>query len=409
MVERHDERTLFALYIGTLLRKHADNLPLEEQEERDLEEWRNSSIQRQKIFLESADKAALVTELRRLAARYDSNKAVADIFNALNLDPSAVEHPHERNRHPKLLFVWLTAAAVVACIIFGIALLVRIGHKGNGPGPSSPGFVKNDIPPGRNTATLTLSNGRQILLDSVKDGMLARQGNARIDRQGGRVVYSSSASNTAEVEYNTLSTPRGGQYQLELPDGSKVWLDAESSITYPASFTGNTRRVSVSGQAYFEVAHRAQMPFEVKVLGQTIRDIGTSFNINAYPDEPSARITLAGGAIAVTAYGKELVLKKAGQQVELADNSIRQTNEVSLESVLGWKNGLFYLSSADIAAVMRQLARWYDIDVSFEQGVPSGHISGKLPRDTKLSTVLKALETSGVHFRIDGRKLLITP
>lgn len=265
-----------------------------------------------------------------------------------------------------------------------------------------------EAPPGGDKAVLTLGNGKQIVLDSAANGMLAMQGNRRVIKQNGELNYQAKGTGS-EVMMNTLAIPKGGNYKLILADGTKVWLDAASSITYPTAFVGKTRQVTISGQAYFEVVHNAAMPFEVKVQGQTIRDIGTAFNINAYTDEPAMKVTLADGTAAVEEKNTRIVLRQPGQQAEYRDGQLRSAPDADLKAVLAWKNGLFYLTSADIATVMRQISRWYDVDIVFEKGFPAGHITGEVPRNTMLSTTLLVLQTSGVHFKVEGKKIYVTP
>ncbi|MBS1664622.1 MAG: FecR family protein [Bacteroidetes bacterium] len=306
---------------------------------------------------------------------------------------------------------WLTRAAAIAAAVVVLAVGVWLLWPKT---KETPGVVamKIDIEasPGGDKAILTLGNGQRMVLDSAANGMLATQGASRVMKQNGQLDYQTETGKTkSTMTYNTLSTPRGGQYKLVLSDGTKVWLDALSSITFPASFAGNMRKVSIVGQAYFEVAHDVNVPFEVEVRGQVVRDIGTSFNINAYADEPSIKVTLATGAAAVGIPGHEIMLKRAGQQAEWRDGQLQATPDANLESVLAWKNGLFYLTSADIGTVMRQISRWYDVEVAFENGVPGGHITGVVPRNTMLSTVLQVLQTSGVHFTVEGRKIFVTP
>jgi transmembrane sensor len=283
-----------------------------------------------------------------------------------------------------------------------------------------------EAPPGGDRAVLKLGNGQLVVLDSAANGMLAMQGKNRIMKQDGQLDYQGSGKGEGTAEktilINTLAIPRGGQYKLILADGTKVWLDASSSITYPTAFTGKTRQVSVTGEAYFEVAHHPDLPFEVKVQGQVIRDIGTAFNINAYTDEPTMKITLASGAVAVSgaggmaggsgaagAGGAMVELRQPGQQAEYKDGQLQPVHDADLTPVLAWKNGLFYLSSADIAAVMRQVGRWYDVDIQFEKGIPAGHITGQVPRNTMLSTALQVLRTSGVHFTTEGKTIHVLP
>jgi ferric-dicitrate binding protein FerR (iron transport regulator) len=301
--------------------------------------------------------------------------------------------------------------AGIAAAVIVLAIGVWLFWLGKNEKPAV-GFARVDIEakPGGDKAILTLGNGQRVVLDSAANGMLAMQGASKIIKQNGQLNYQpGSGSGKSAIAFNTLTTPRGGQYKLILPDGTKVWLDALSSINYPTAFTGNTRRVSIVGQAYFEVVHDAAAPFEVEVRGQVVRDIGTSFNINAYDDEPAMKITLAGGVAAIGVPGHEIVLRRPGQQAEFRDGQLKAAPDADLESVLAWKNGLFYLTSADIGMVMRQISRWYDIDVVFEKGVPAGHITGEVPRNTMLSTVLQVLQTSGVHFTVEGRKIILTP
>ncbi len=277
--------------------------------------------------------------------------------------------------------------------------------------------------PGGDRAMLTLGNGKKVMLDSAGNGMLVLQGNDRVMKQNGELDYKQNAGakevGESAAVFNTLTTPKGGQYKLVLPDGTQVWLDAASSITYPVAFSGKKRQVSISGQAYFEVIHDAMHPFEVDVRGQTVSDIGTAFNINAYSDEPAIKITLVNGAAAVgrpgidaAAAGRgghEIVLKQPGQQAEYRDGQLQLAPDADLKAVLAWKNGLFYLTSADVATVMRQISRWYDIEVVFEKGIPGGHITGEVPRNTMLSTTLQVLRTSGVHFRTEDKTIYVTP
>lgn len=305
---------------------------------------------------------------------------------------------------------YAVAAAAAAVVAIGAWLS---WPKHNAPPTTDAAINTINAKPGGNHAVLTLANGKQLILDSTANGMLTTQGTEQIIKQNDQLDYRHGENPTTNdnraVAFNTLSTPKGGQYKLILPDGTRVWLDAISSITYPTAFTGKTRQVSITGQAYFEVIHDPRKPFEVNVQGQTVRDIGTAFNINAYPDEPAVRITLAAGEAAVGTAAHEIVLKKPGEQAEYKRGHLQQTPNADLEAVLAWKNGLFYLTSADIATVMRQIGRWYDIDIQFDNGIPSGHITGEVPRNTNLSTVLKVLQTSGVHFSVQGRTIHMTP
>lgn len=315
--------------------------------------------------------------------------------------PASKEQPAKVRSILPLQWKIAAAAAAVLIIIIGIAYYQSQNR-------TQPAEMVVDIPPGGNHAMLTLANGRHILLDSAANGILPTQGAGNIIKQNDELVYMHKGQTAAGM--NTLTTPKGGQYKLTLPDGTKVWLDAVSSITYPTAFTEKTRQVTLTGQAYFEVAHDAGKPFEVKAQGQTIRDIGTAFNINAYTDEPSMQITLSQGAVAVNdPKGHTAILKNPGQQIECQDGANGAITNVELNEVLAWKNGFINLTSANIATIMRQLSRWYDIDIQYQKGIPAGHITGNVPRNTNLSMVLDVLRTSGVHFTVDGRTIIVTP
>jgi ferric-dicitrate binding protein FerR (iron transport regulator) len=310
---------------------------------------------------------------------------------------------------------WRRYAGIAAAALLIVAggWLWRVQSKhGIQPADNSP--ITIEARPGGDKAILTVGNGQVLILDSVANGMMALQGQkARIMKQDGLLDYQRSGREAGIAEnilVNTLAVPRGGQYKLILADGTKVWLDAASSITYPTAFVGKIRQVSVTGQAYFEVAHNPAMPFEVKVQGQTIRDVGTAFNIYAYSDEPAMKITLASGAVALSGPGGTPVgINQAGQQAEYRDGQLQPIREADLTSVLAWKNGLFDFTSANIATVMRQVGRWYDVDIQFDKGIPDGHITGEIPRNTMLSTALQVLRTSGVHLTTEGKTVHVMP
>ena len=310
--------------------------------------------------------------------------------------------------------LWMVAASVLIVLVAGISYLY-INRNENKEIPGSIAkntILKNDITPGGNKAVLTLANGSSIVLDSVQNGILTQQGNAKVLKlNDGKLVYQKDEnSNSLAVQYNTITTPLGGQYQLQLADGSHVWLNAASSITFPTSFTGNKREVSITGEAYFEVAHNALMPFHVKVNKMDVSVLGTHFNINAYDDEGVIKTTLLEGSVKVSEANISKIIRP-GEQAQIADmtNNIEIKRNVDLAEVVAWKNGKFVFSDADIKTVMRQLARWYNFNIEF-----SGEIKGKfhveITRNTNVSNVFKILEgTGGVHFKIEENKILVMP
>ena len=267
-----------------------------------------------------------------------------------------------------------------------------------------------DIAPGHNQATLTLASGQKIVLTKGLSGKLAQQGNTQIQvNNSNEVAYRAGRTHSAIVQYNTLSTARGeiSPYPLVLADGTKVWLNAESSITFPTAFIGKERIVKVTGEALFEVAHNTAQPFKVTVKGQTVEDIGTQFNINAYDDEQTIKTTLIEGSVRVNQ-----VLLKPGQQ------SINTANHITVKmanvaQAIAWKNGKFLFDQTDLKSVMRQLSRWYDLTVIYNGNVANEEFDGGISRDVKLSSVLKVLQSNDIHFQINNvagkKELIITP
>ncbi|HEY4061973.1 MAG TPA: FecR domain-containing protein [Puia sp.] len=276
--------------------------------------------------------------------------------------------------------------------------------------------MARDIPPGTDGAILTLADGRRIVLDSVQNGELSTQGNTKIVKQGGRLAYMpqggahGAISSNGEILYNTMNIPRGKQYQLILPDGTHVWLNAASSIRYPASFTGKERKVEITGEAYFEVAKNIARPFRVKVGEAEVEVLGTHFNIMAYEEEATVRTTLLEGAVKVTRPGASHLLRP-GQEAQLnrQDEQITVIDDAPLTEAVAWKNGLFFFNRASLATVMRQIARWYDVQIVYEGEIPQMEFGGKISRNSNVSEVLKILELSKVHFRIDGKKIVVMP
>lgn len=269
----------------------------------------------------------------------------------------------------------------------------------------------NDLLPGGNKAILTLANGRQIILTNAKNGHLAIQGQTVVNKTtDGQIAYQAGSSQDNEVTYNTMTTPRGGQYWVTLADGSRALLNAASSLKYPTSFNGKERIVELTGEAYFEVVHNDKQPFKVKTSGQVIEDIGTHFNINAYADEPVVATTLVEGAVKVTA-GSDALQLRPGQQARLTSGHLELIKNADVDQVIAWKEGHFSFKDADIKEVMRQFARWYDVEVVYEGDVPSGRyaFNGALHRDIKASQALQILDIFKIRHRIDGKKIIITP
>lgn len=259
-----------------------------------------------------------------------------------------------------------------------------------------------------NKAILTLGSGKQLLLDSSGNGKLAQEaGSVVIKSAAGQLLYQPTDSLTKTnqaTEFNTVATPRGGEYKITLPDGTMVWLNAASSITFPTAFRGTDRTVSVQGEAYLQVAKNAAQPFKVKVGDAVIDVLGTEFNLSAYNDEPVTKATLLEGSISVTK-GNERRILKPGQQCWFRDKSnvLNVAANIDTDQVIAWKNGSFDFRNQELESVMKQIGRWYNMDIKYEGKKPEVRILGMMGRNTELSTLLKSMElTSGIKFTVEA-------
>lgn len=268
--------------------------------------------------------------------------------------------------------------------------------------------LRTEAVPGQTGAILTLSDGRMIVLDSADNGSLTLQGNTEVRKENGRLLYSNNEAFDAGTVYNTMTTPRGNQYSLVLSDGTKVWLNAASSITYPVAFSGKERRVQITGEAYFEVAHEVQRPFTVSSGETSIQVLGTHFNVNAYDDENTMNVTLLEGLVSV-AKGDRRMLIKPGQQAQITEQAIMLADIPNLNEVIAWKNRTFSADGVTIESLMRQIARWYDVEIVY-----SGKVNElfylEMPYNSRLPDILKVLELSGnIHFRTEGKIITVNP
>lgn len=350
------------------------------------------------------------------------SKPVHDEYSQVvdRLKKSFEEHFSANRRTPVIrisstILRWSVAAAIL--ILAGTLIFLQISVKSSKQNGSAPiaaiPAVKNDVGPGKEGAILTLNDGRTVVLDSLGNGIITDQNGAKVVLNNGELAYNAKESINGEVAYNTIATPKGRQFRLLLGDGTKVWLNAASSLRYPTVFTGNERVVEITGEAYFEVAKNAKMPFHVKINNETeIVVLGTHFNVNSYQNEASINTTLLEGSVRVI-NGKESALLTNGQQAQsslLVKNKIKVVSNVNVERIMAWKNGVFDFQDATLGEVMRQLERWYNIEVIYEKGIPDLEFMGKMGRDLTLSEVLRGLEMSEVHFKIEGgRKLIVMP
>jgi ferric-dicitrate binding protein FerR (iron transport regulator) len=308
----------------------------------------------------------------------------------------------------------VAACALVAAA--GITYLIRSAHSSPATVVAAP-TKPADIQPGGNKGTLTLADGKVVNLDSAADGVLTSQGNTYVAKADGKLAYNIAASEKPTTPtYNVLATPRAGQFTLALPDGTQVWLNNASSIRYPVWFTGPTREVELTGEAYFEVAKDAAHPFRVHIRnsaagaeGGTIEVLGTSFNVMAYADENAERATLVAGSVKYVHGASSALLKPDDESVFAANGKLRTLHDVDVDEITAWKNGFFHFDRSDFETTMRQFARWYAITVVYQGKIAPQEFNGKIPRSATLATLLKGLEGENVHFALDGKQVTATP
>ncbi len=269
--------------------------------------------------------------------------------------------------------------------------------------------INRDVLPGTSKAQLVLSDGNVISLDSARNMQLKEEDGTYIDKQSGKLVYNDNAGGNGKILFNTLSTPRGGEYQLVLPDGSKVWLNAASSIRFPTRFEGKERTVFLNGEAYFEVAKNKEVPFQVKLDNDmTVQVVGTHFNIMGYGDENEVRTTLTEGIVKVTSPVKTVLLSPSKQAIMKREDQSLTVSNADVSKALAWKNGMIEFDGDDLPYIMRQLSRWYDVDVNFAGEIPKGTYKGAIHRQSPLSKVLEILRVAGVQFKLKDKKLIVT-
>lgn len=309
------------------------------------------------------------------------------------------------------IYTWLgSAAAVLVGLALGVLLWPNAENKATGLLVAK---VKKDIAPGGNRAVLKLANGTEIVLDGHATGLLASEGNTKISKtKDGMLLYDASGQTAAAVAdeppINTLITPSGGQYMLILPDRSKVWLNAESSISYPSVFTGAERNVTVVGEAYFEVAKDKQHPFIVKAGAAEVRVLGTHFNIMSYASEGQTQISLAEGSVRVDLGNDSQILSPGQQALIKPGASSIILKDIDIDEVINWKNGLFQFDNTPIDQVMRQIRRWYNVDVVYQGTKPNVFITGMVSRSNNVSKILELIEKAGgVKFEIGDKQIIV--
>jgi len=297
-----------------------------------------------------------------------------------------------------------TAASIILLLAAGIYYWPRISFKQ----PAAIVKHTDEVTQGANTAILTLADGSKITLDSTANQVI-RQGATAIRQQGDSLQYEAKEKGSL-IAYNTLATPRGSQFQVTLSDGTKVWLNAASSLQFPVAFPGGERIVKLTGEAYFEVAGNPQQPFKVVTGGMEVQVLGTRFNISAYEDESTVKTTLLQGAVKLVSPASQVLLQPGEQGLLPSPLAAFRVRTVNPEDAVAWKNGFFAFDNAGIREVMQQIARWYDVEVVFEDNNIKRNFGGTVSRYKDVTAVLKRLEMTGViHFKMEGRKIIVMP
>jgi transmembrane sensor len=309
------------------------------------------------------------------------------------------------------LIRWYAAASIILIMFSAVYFRTYQTEEKLAASPVSPKF-KNDVAPGMNKAVLTLDDGSQINLDDAESGVLASESNTDIKKLAGGQLYYSKATGQAatEIRYNTVTTPRGGQFHITLPDGSEVWLNAGSSIRFPTAFPGSERRVELRGEAYFEVAKNAGKPFLVAAYNSEIKVLGTHFNIMAYDDEKEMNTTLLEGSVEVTR-GLESQRITPGHSAIINKGTGKLTVEdADLEQAIAWKNDYFIFDNENIESIMRKVSRWYNVDITYKGNMRDKDFAGTISRKKNISELLRMLELTGaVHFNVEERRITVMP
>jgi len=380
------KKTLHVHRIAGLL-KQSHQQKLTDQERAELDNWFHQ------LKGDTADLENWVAEAG------GEEKLAAQLLDRFN---QKISKKHQGKRY---LYYGIAASLL---LIFSVGLLFR---QHTAIIQQTPDFVKKVTAPGGNRALLTLSDGKQIDLNGQATGYVGVEAGAKIYKTAsGKLVYNEDAFAKASIAYNTLTIPRGGQYEIELPDGTKVWLNADTKLRYPTHFSGNERKVELTGEAYFEVAHNKAMPFKVVTTNQEVTVLGTHFNVKGYADDDRIATTLLEGSVNVLNKASGLSRKLIpGKQSTVAQHSgTIDVQSVRLEQVMAWKNGYFIFENEDMESIMKLIGRWYDVDIDFKQGQTTS-FGGTFSKSTDLNDLLKSFEAiSNLRFKVQGRRVTVS-
>lgn len=322
-----------------------------------------------------------------------------------------------REEKVKRLFPWKAVAAAAAILlVMASGFLYMNGRLSHSNKPvaavsGNTGTLQHDIAPGGNKATLILGDGTKVDLNKATEGKIAAQGNATVNKSGnGQLVYQLADQTpvSSTTVFNTLAIPRGGQYNLTLPDGSRIWMNAASRLRFPTQFAGKERIVELEGEAYFEVAHNQQQPFIVKVKGMQVEVLGTQFNVMAYADEACITTTLLDGKVKLRSDRTEAVILKPGQEGVFTGSNNFKVNKADIEQAMSWKNGYFIFNDEDLTSIMRKISRWYNVDIAYNSGTKKLSFMGSISRFKNVTEVLNMLALTGtVQFKVDAEKITV--
>jgi ferric-dicitrate binding protein FerR (iron transport regulator) len=401
-MEKHQNLEIAAL-IGKFLRSE-----LTAAEAARLEAWVEEDAAHKKLWERLTDPLYVDERLQYWVSGQDKNAA----WKRLSAEISGEPQPRFSIARKALRY----AAILLPLMVLGGAALYFLGIKGQKTDASLALADVHILPQGK-VAQLILANGETVNLNDSLHKAITEKDGTKVQNQASALSYTSGAAGgrRAEMLFNTLITPRGGEYRIVLADGTKVWLNAASSLRYPTQFNGRERKVFLTGEAYFEVAKDAAHPFIVNTGGTDVTVLGTKFNISSYPDDPAQKTTLAEGSVRISdanaAEGGNSVLLKPGNEAVIAQpGRIIRVNKTNVDAALAWKNGMFFFDSESLGSLMRKLSRWYNVDVQYDDGVDTlFHFTGRIQRYEDINGILRLIELTGkVKFTLSGRELHVT-
>lgn len=396
-----------AYYYAALIVQHLKG-QLSEDEEIKLQQWLQASPENALLLKKLQNEDHVKTEIDFLST-INNQKAWQNIVLRANKTPLS---------HKIYLLIQKWKYAAIILLMLSVAVLFYKSSRNSLPQHQQAVIVnkyKNDIPPGTDKAQLILPDGSVLEMNGRTAGTVKRYSGLKIRSNSGQLSYQlTGANNTMQEQYNTVVTPAGCKYRVTLPDGSMVWLNSASSLKFPLIFNHAERKVYLTGEAYFEVAKNKHQPFKVYSNNAIVRVLGTHFNVSAYANEPAVKVTLLEGSVKITK-GTQSKLIVPGEQASInTSETDRHAAAISVQTTdvnesVAWKNNQFLFDSEDVESVMKQIARWYNVDIEYLNGIPKIHFSGSISRNNNLSQILNMLElTGGVHFNIEGRRIIVT-